>query len=189
MTTPSNPSYPPYASSPERGAVRYERLLPGPIERVWDYVTDSEKRAKWFAGGPMELRVGGQATLTFDHRTITPEPVPEAFQKHIGSVSHGHVTRCDPPRLLAFTWWEDSGDKSEITFELTPQEDKVLFVVNHVRLDDLREMKMVSSGWHSHIMALEEVLSGQQPERFWAALEELRPYYDGVLTEKDAPAG
>ena len=34
-----------------------KRLLPGPIERVWDYLTDSTKRGKWFASGKMDLRV------------------------------------------------------------------------------------------------------------------------------------
>ena len=29
--------------------VRFERLLPGPIERVWAYLTESEKRRKWLA--------------------------------------------------------------------------------------------------------------------------------------------
>jgi hypothetical protein len=27
----------------EPGTIRFERILPGPIERVWDYLTDSEK--------------------------------------------------------------------------------------------------------------------------------------------------
>ena len=31
--------------------VRLVRILPGPIERVWEYLTDSEKRARWFGGG------------------------------------------------------------------------------------------------------------------------------------------
>jgi uncharacterized protein YndB with AHSA1/START domain len=35
--------------------IRFERLLPGPIERVWAYLTDPEKRAKWLASGPMDL--------------------------------------------------------------------------------------------------------------------------------------
>jgi uncharacterized protein YndB with AHSA1/START domain len=30
------------------GEVRIVRLLPGPIERIWDYLTVPEKRARWF---------------------------------------------------------------------------------------------------------------------------------------------
>ena len=55
-------------NSVEQGTVRLERLLPGPIERVWAYLTESDKRATWFASGPFELRVGGKADLHFADR-------------------------------------------------------------------------------------------------------------------------
>ena len=45
--------------------VRIVRTLPGPIERIWEYLTDPEKRSRWFAGGPMELHVGGKVELFF----------------------------------------------------------------------------------------------------------------------------
>ena len=48
------------AQFPTPGEIRIMRTLPGPIERVWTYLTDPAKRAKWFAGGPMELRAGGK---------------------------------------------------------------------------------------------------------------------------------
>ena len=48
-----------YGVVTESRTIRMERLLPGPIERVWDYLTDSAKRGKWFAAGKMDLRVGG----------------------------------------------------------------------------------------------------------------------------------
>ena len=31
--------------------IRFERMLPGPIERVWEYITESDKRAKWLCAG------------------------------------------------------------------------------------------------------------------------------------------
>ncbi|HUK06032.1 MAG TPA: SRPBCC domain-containing protein, partial [Burkholderiales bacterium] len=43
--------------------IRFERLLPGPIERVWEYLTVSEKRAAWLAAGEFDLRVGGRIEL------------------------------------------------------------------------------------------------------------------------------
>jgi uncharacterized protein YndB with AHSA1/START domain len=39
--------------------VRFERTLPGPIERVRAFLTVSDKRAQWLAAGEMELRIGG----------------------------------------------------------------------------------------------------------------------------------
>ena len=40
-----------YAVATNPTTVRIERSLPGPIERAWEYLTDSEKRGKWFASG------------------------------------------------------------------------------------------------------------------------------------------
>ena len=38
--------------------IRFERLLPGPVERVWAYLVESTKRATWLAAGEFDLRVG-----------------------------------------------------------------------------------------------------------------------------------
>ena len=40
--------------------LRFVRSLPGPIERVWEYITDPEKRARWFCGGILEQKAGGK---------------------------------------------------------------------------------------------------------------------------------
>jgi uncharacterized protein YndB with AHSA1/START domain len=46
-------------------SVRFERLLPGPIERVWDYLTKPEYMKTWLAVAKVDLRVGGTVELTF----------------------------------------------------------------------------------------------------------------------------
>src|SRR3954468_25073979 len=87
--------------------VRLVRLLPGPIERVWTYLTDPEKRARWFAGGLMEPRQGGKVTLQFRHSTLAPDEVPPAgYEQHhtTGIEMTGVVTRWQPPRVLGFTF-------------------------------------------------------------------------------------
>ena len=53
--------------------VRLERLLPGPVERVWAYLTESDKRAQWLAAGRMDLRVGGKVQLEFDNSKLPNE--------------------------------------------------------------------------------------------------------------------
>ena len=48
--------------------VRFERLLPGPIERVWDHLTRPELLTTWLsAAASMDLRDGGKIQLTMDH--------------------------------------------------------------------------------------------------------------------------
>jgi uncharacterized protein YndB with AHSA1/START domain len=36
--------------------VRFARLLPGPIERVWEFLTDTERLPAWFGNGKIEPR-------------------------------------------------------------------------------------------------------------------------------------
>ena len=39
--------------------LEFERILPGPIQTVWEYLVDADKRALWFAGGATDLRPYG----------------------------------------------------------------------------------------------------------------------------------
>jgi uncharacterized protein YndB with AHSA1/START domain len=47
----------------DTGTVRFERLVPGPIERVWSYLVDADKRSQWLAFGQLEPKVGGKFEL------------------------------------------------------------------------------------------------------------------------------
>jgi uncharacterized protein YndB with AHSA1/START domain len=171
-----------YGVVTERGTVRLERLLPGPIERIWAYLTEPEKRAKWLAGGPMELRVGGAVELRFLHADLSSEKaVPERYRKmERGHVLRGRVTRCEPPRLLAYTWGDDG---SEVTFELTPQGENVRLVLTHARLPDRKGMISVAGGWHTHTGILEDVLHGREPRGFWSALARVAAEYERRFAE------
>jgi len=160
----------------EPRTVRLERVFPGPIERVWAYLTESEKRGKWLAPGEMELRVGGRVSLTFNNENISADKdTPERFKSEEGHKLAGQVTRCEPPRLLAFTWGQEFG---EVTFELTPKNGEVLFVVTHRRLPSRTGMVMVASGWDTHTGVLADILNGNEPRPFWKTFLRLEQEYD-----------
>ncbi len=166
-----------YGVVTEAGTVRFERLLPAPVERVWDYLTDSELRRKWFAGGEMELRPGGSLTLVFRNAELSPvdDEVPEKFRKYEGFESRGEVVRAEPPRLLVFNWFEESGPPTEVSWELEPDGEQTRLTLTHRRLANRAAMVDVSGGWHLHLDVLEDVLGGRTPRPFWArqaALEE-----------------
>ena len=160
--------------------VRLERLLPGPIERVWGYLTDSRKRGQWLATGPMDLRVGGAVELLFHHADLSAEKTPPAKYKDkaCGATMRGTVTACEPPRLLAYTF----GDSGEVTFELTPKGKDVLLVLTHRRLADRRTMVSVSTGWHSHLGVLADVLNGDEPRPFWTTVSQMEAEYEKRIT-------
>jgi len=172
-----------YATSPGARTIRFERILPGPAERVWRYLTDSEMRGQWLATGPMELFVGGEVALTWRNNELTGvrEEAPARFAKEEHRMT-GRVTRCDPPRLLAFTW-SDRADPSEVTFELTPQGADTRLVVTHRRLPDRGEMVGVSAGWHAHLAVLEDRMAGRAPGGFWSLWSGFRDEYDRRLPQ------
>jgi uncharacterized protein YndB with AHSA1/START domain len=165
--------------------VRFDRLLPGPIERVWAFLTEPEKRAQWLADGPMDLRVGGKVELTFRNSELAPqwEPVPDRYKQYENHTTYGRVTRCEPPRLLSYTWGGEPVGESEVSFELSPQGDKVRLVVVHRRLRDRKSMISVGSGWHVHLGILADRLSGREPGRFWSAITDAEAEYEKRLAE------
>jgi uncharacterized protein YndB with AHSA1/START domain len=165
-----------YAERIATDSVRLERLLPGPTERVWAFLTDSDKRARWLAGGPIDLRPGGKVALEFAHATLSHEPTPQKYRDAPTRVT-GTVTRCEPPNLLAFTWIESSGEHSEVTFELAGRGDQVLLIITHRKLHDRETLLGVSAGWDAHVGILEDVLANRVPRGFWSEHERLERDY------------
>ena len=168
---------------PEARTLRLQRVLPGPIERVWAYLTELEKRGKWLARGPMELRVGGRVELNFRNAELSPhkETPPDRYRNRGAGSLRGRITRCDPPRLLSYTWNEDSDTPSEVTFELTPQGADVLLVLTHRRLGDRAAMLSVAGGWHTHLGILIDHMNGREPRPFWSTYASLEAEYERRL--------
>ena len=169
----------PYATMLAPATVRIERLLPGSIERVWSYLIDSDKRAKWFAGGPMVLKDGGAVTLSFRNNDLSsghPNPNSTCTPDGVDMVMHGVITRCEPPHVLAFNWNADKSG-SEVTFELSQQGPDTKLIVTHQRLASRKQLLGVSAGWHTHIGILIDLLSGDTPRVFWPEHMRLEKIY------------
>ena len=158
--------------------VRFERLLPGPVERVWSYLTESKKRATWLAAGEFDLRVGGKIELHFENDKLSEDVVP-AGQGGRHSFE-GKITRLEPMRVLGHTWiW--NGEVSEVLYELTPKGKDVLLTIHH-KLPDERNVKIaVSGGWVVHTGILLDQLNGVKPRPFYTTHERLKKEYEAVI--------
>lgn len=160
------------------GEVRIIRTLPGPIERVWDFLVDPAKRARWFAGGPMEPRAGGKVRLDFCHKNIAPDEIPPDDHKKYqepGESVEGRVLRWEPPRVLSYTF---GGDDSDVTFELTPQGKNVQLVLTHrSRGEDLPFLHGYAGGWHTHLAQLVALLEDAPRPPFWPMHARLKAEY------------
>jgi uncharacterized protein YndB with AHSA1/START domain len=160
--------------------LRIERLLPGPIERVWQYLTDSDKRATWLAEGKVEQQIGGKVEHTFRNSELSPEHdiPPPKYSNCAGDVPMlGKVTACEPLRLLSYLWNAGSEGESEVSFELAQIKDQVKLTVTHRRLNNPDERLSVAGGWHTHLNILRDRLEGKTPEGFWRVHTRLEQEY------------
>jgi uncharacterized protein YndB with AHSA1/START domain len=166
-----------YGALIEPATLKIERILPGPVERIWAYLTESEMRRRWLASGEMELKAGAPFELTWrnDELTDPPGARPDGFSGEHRMESR--ILEVDPPRRLAFTF----GTAGEVSFDLAPKGKEVLLTLIHRRLPDRATMLKVSAGWHMHLDVLVARASGQEPAPFWDGWSRLKTEYERRL--------
>ena len=166
-----------YGVLTEPATLKIQRLLPGPIDRVWAYLTDSDLRRRWLAAGQMELKVGAPVELVWRNNELTDPPGqrPPGFDDEHRMQSR--ITELDPPRKLTIAW-NGSGD---VSFELEPKGDEVLLTVIHRRLPDRATLLKVAAGWHTHLDVLVARASGKAPAPFWDVWARLLQDYERRL--------
>jgi uncharacterized protein YndB with AHSA1/START domain len=164
-----------------RPALRFERLLEHPPERVWESLTDPEKQAAWHptparieaaVGGRVEYLEGGSAR----------------------GMSDGEVTEYDPPRLLAYSWGSAENDNADqLRWELRPHDDGCLLVLVH-SFDDRLKAARDGAGWHLCLDSLAQDLDGGSPggvpdgsEPSWAQLNGVYQERFGISPEEATP--
>jgi len=128
------------------GTLRFERLFPGPAERVWSYLTRPPLLATWLAEGEIELHVGGYVELRFNNREEPP------------ALISGVVTHCDPPESLSY-YWADFNTISNVIFEIEHRGHEVLLLLTHARLPK-PEVARCREDWNLRLDALEGQLRG-----------------------------
>jgi uncharacterized protein YndB with AHSA1/START domain len=131
--------------------VQFGRILPGPIERVWEFLTDPGKLPGWFGEGTIEPRPGGAVSL-------------------MGGHVRGIVTLWQPPRRLAYTWnvlgpgeTESPYPESYLTIELEPRGSDIMLTLKHLPVLERFE-KQNAMGWHTFLDMLGTALRGEPTE-------------------------
>lgn len=117
-----------------RPALRFERVLDHPVERVWKAVSVPAELERWFPAAA----------------DWTPA-VGEVFEA--GGMT-GEVTVVDPPHRLAWTF---AGDR--YAFDLTEHDAGCRLVFTHV-FDDRSAAAQTAAGWDAYLTRLEPHLAG-----------------------------
>jgi uncharacterized protein YndB with AHSA1/START domain len=150
--------------------VRFERLYPHSIDRVWTAVSTPEGLANWFpARVEIDLRVGGDVRFSGD---------PFAEDRE------GKVLVCDPPRQLWFTW-----SASELHFDLEAVGEGTCRFSLVELLSERDTAARNAAGWHVCLGELSKHLAGEPvagPHSETALA--WQPLYDGYVAA-GLPAG
>lgn len=132
----------------DRGTLTFVRHLPGPIERVWVYLTDPKFLVKWFSDGTVADGVGGAVSF------------------EMGAT--GRITAYKPPHLLEYTWNEEEASVGPVTdalvrWELAQEGNLVRLTLTHSRLPEI-EVLAHCAGWHAFLERLSASADGREPE-------------------------
>jgi uncharacterized protein YndB with AHSA1/START domain len=166
-----------YGVLTEPATLTIQRLLPGPVERVWAYLTDSDLRRQWLAAGKMELKVGAPFELVWRNEELSDPPGkrPDGFGEEHRMTSR--IVALDAPNKLVIAW----GAAGEVAFTLEPQGTKVLLTIVHQRVPDRSVLLNVSAGWHMHLDTLVARINNREPAPFWDGWSRLKAEYDRRL--------
>lgn len=167
-----------YGELTEPNTLTIQRVLPGPAERLWRYLTDSELRRKWLAAGDMKLEAGAAFTLTWrnDQLSDPPGQRPDGWPEEHSMESR--IMESDPPRRLVITW----GKAGEVSFDVADRSDgKVLLTLVHRGLPGRPDLLNIAGGWHSHLDILAARVAGREPQSFWDYWTRVRAEYDKRL--------
>jgi|SRR5579871_404781 len=151
------------ATLTDRSTVVFVRSLPGPIERVWRYLTDSQLLATWFSDGTVGTRPGEPATFSMG--------------------AYGKIVTYEPPHLLEYSWNEDDSScgpvrDSIVRWELAEEGNRVRLTLTHARLHETTQ-RPHGAGWHAFLDRLEAIVSGREPE----SLDRLYAHYKAVYDD------
>ena len=165
--------------------VRFERLLPGPIEKVWSFLVDSDKRAQWFTSGALPAKPGEPFEMRFHHADYSPHkaPPPPGYEKvdREGHTMTSILLALEPPHRLAFSFGKSTepSEYTEVDIRLTPQADgKIKLTLTHSRLPDRDYALNISGGWHCHLAMLQHKAEGTVPPSIWDVWRQVDGAYD-----------
>lgn len=162
-----------FASMVDASTLVVQRWLPGPVERVWRYLTESDLRRKWLASGHMELFPGSPLELVWRNDELSNPGDARPLEFGETQRMQSRVIDLVPMRMLKIAW--GGGD---VTFTLEEQAGRVLLTLTHRGIEDKISRGMIAPGWHIHLNILVADLSGAERPSFWSSWTRVRALYD-----------
>jgi uncharacterized protein YndB with AHSA1/START domain len=118
-----------------RPALRFERRLAHPVERVWRAVTDPDELARWFVASVPWTPAAGETFTAMEQA--------------------GEITEVTLPRRIAWTWGGEA-----FSFDVAPDGDGCRLVFVHV-FGDRSLGAQHAAGWEAYFARLDAHLRGE----------------------------
>lgn len=161
------------AALDDDATLSFQRRLPGPIERVWSYLTDSALRAQWLAAGTLPQASGSAFELLWRNDDLSDSPAerPQGFGEESRAVCQ--LIEIDAPHTLRFSW----PGTGEVSIHLQPDGGEVLLTLRYSGCTDPALRVMTAAGWHVHLDILQSRLRDTAAPSFWSSWSEMRQHY------------
>lgn len=147
-----------------RPALRFERRLAHPVQRVWRAVTEPAELAQWF---------------------VAPVPWTPVLGETFGEGEEsGEIVALEEPTLLGWTW-----GRERYAFELSADGDGCRLVFTHVFDDRYGPAAQHAAGWETYLARLDAHLAGDvlTEEEAHSAIGELHERYAARFGQDPAP--
>lgn len=171
-------------------ALRYERRLAHPPEKVWRALTESDSLRHWFPADIVGERAAGatvqlpfwpdgaeESKQTLEEAGVDPATVD--FEEALP----GKIVAFDPPKLFELIWGNADGEADVLRFELEPAGDATLLIFTTWPGEPgPLGNGGTAAGWHVCLDALDPLLdarSAEQPDRH--AVISLQATYASLL--------
>lgn len=160
------------------GTIRFERDLPGPVNRIWDYLTHPTIRGRWLGTGPMDIKAGGRFEIVFRHDELTPhaEVAPAKYDTPKAVAVQGEVRDCRFPTMIALSW-PPAGPESTVSFVLTQVQGRIRMSLTHAGIEGREKKIEAAARWHAHLNILEAKSNMVLPPPFWKRFSEYEAGY------------
>lgn len=156
------------------GTLRFERVLPAPAERVWQYLTDPDCLEQWLAPGSIEQKFGGKVEFDFSSEAAAETGESES------NIS-GVVAFIDPLRTITFSWnGADTNLQSSVCFQVSQDNDQTSLVITHSQLPH-GALHQFMAAWHTRLDILKARLTNAVAPSFRKRYREVVQTYSAVV--------
>ena len=141
------------------------RTFRAPIEDVWASVTEPDRTARWFGAWEGDAAPG---------RTIKVQMAYEDQAPWFDA----HIEVCDPPRRLALSTTDESGDmRIEVVLSHAEGRTELRFTHHLATTDTIGEM---GPGWEYYLDMLVAARDGSPTPAFDDYYPAMKPYYESL---------